>query len=186
MEARMENKINLRAYEITRYFCIKDYQPEWKTLAEQQMEKINHALAEFPWFKGITHIGSTAVPGMAAKPVIDLMIGIDESINIGVVRDELSKMGFWWHARNPFCAYYTSHPDVAIGIFITIHNDYAWKGKIKFRDHLLSNPQDVEGYIRVKKSAIGETDNFYDYTLKKQDYIASIMARIKGGSDENH
>lgn len=182
----MENNINQRTVQGLHYFYISDYRPEWKTIAEEQIDKIRAALINFPWFKGIEHIGSTSIPGMAAKPVVDIMVGAVGSTPLDEVRYELAKLGYTWVTEQPSFMRYSLHPELAISIFITEYNGKLWRKKILFRDHFILHPEEMEDYMQLKRSMIRDSLNFYDYADKKQDYIKSITDRYIGGHHENH
>jgi GrpB-like predicted nucleotidyltransferase (UPF0157 family) len=53
---------------------VSDYDPKWPTLFEQERTRIKNALGSFAL--AIEHMGSTAVPGLPSKPIIDLLVGV--------------------------------------------------------------------------------------------------------------
>ena len=53
---------------------VSDYDPKWPTLFEQERTRIKNALGSFA--STIEHMGSTAVPGLPSKPIIDLLVGV--------------------------------------------------------------------------------------------------------------
>ena len=68
------------------------YDEAWPALFEEERDRIERAIG--PWVEGIEHVGSTAVPGLAAKPVIDIMVGVKSLDDTPILVERLEAMGY--------------------------------------------------------------------------------------------
>jgi GrpB-like predicted nucleotidyltransferase (UPF0157 family) len=166
---------------------IVDYDPRWPKLAEQAIGELNEALPGA--FTRIEHFGSTAVPGLAAKPVIDLMAGV---LALGSVTERLDRtlpeMGyveadigmqnrlFFWRDQD---GRRTHH------LHIVLEDLFDSRLEILLRDYLREHPADAARYGALKRSVIAaEPDLDMDtYTRRKTDLIQEIVdaARAEKG-----
>ena len=69
-----------------------DYDPEWPSLFEEERDRLQRVLFGIP--RGIEHYGSTAVPGLRAKPIIDILIGILPLDNWVQCKQPLESLGY--------------------------------------------------------------------------------------------
>ncbi|MCY1145271.1 GrpB family protein [Actinoplanes sp. Pm04-4] len=135
---------------------ISPYDVSWPEAFEEQRVRIEPAL--LPWLTGpVEHIGSTAVPGLAAKPIIDMLARID-SYDAAGIEQTMVALG-WVHAPEPgdaearkwsFC-----YPDAAwrthhLHIFENASD--RWPRLLAFRDHLRTHPADAAEYAELKRS----------------------------------
>jgi len=67
------------------------YDEAWPSLFEEERDRIARAIG--PCVEGIEHVGSTAVPGLAAKPVIDIMVGVKSLENSPILVERLVGIG---------------------------------------------------------------------------------------------
>ena len=68
------------------------YDDAWPSLYEEERARIERAIG--PWAEGIEHVGSTAVPGLAAKPVIDIMVGVNSLDDSSILVERLVDIGY--------------------------------------------------------------------------------------------
>ncbi|MBX8799356.1 GrpB family protein [Ochrobactrum sp. MR28] len=72
--------------------ALEDYNPDWKALFEQEKAALEQVLDGIP--VTIEHIGSTSVPDLKSKPILDIGIGVDDKCNIAIITDILSKNNY--------------------------------------------------------------------------------------------
>jgi GrpB-like predicted nucleotidyltransferase (UPF0157 family) len=129
----------------------------------------------------IEHIGSTAVPRLAAKPIIDLAIRIDQPADVDTHEDSLAKIGFFRNHGGP-----RTHPVFVrwsgtrrshIAHFFTPTQWEACNQRI-FRDWLLTHPDDRIRYQQAKENAAA-TAHGRDYTAGKTAVIQEIVNRAR-------
>ncbi|HAT8179101.1 TPA: GNAT family N-acetyltransferase [Legionella pneumophila] len=159
------------------------YNREWPLLAKIEMAKLQ---ASFPANSviDIQHVGSTAIPGMASKPIIDIQIAVsslEEMKSIAV--PILQKLGYEYWEDNPDperMFFVKGMPPYGNGRTHHVHIvetlSRHWKGKILFRDYLLSHSEAAEEYQQLKIKLAQE--HKYDreqYTDAKSEFINQIL-----------
>lgn len=155
----------------------------WAADFERERARIAAALA--PWAAGpVEHIGSTAVPGLAAKPIIDMMVSLTDHRHGGAAGEALAGIG-WVHAPEPgdaerrklsFCrpdpGWRTHH------LHVYEAGDPIPHSLIVFRDHLRAHPGDAAEYARIKTElAAADEHDRPRYRAGKAPFIQSVLAR---------
>jgi GrpB-like predicted nucleotidyltransferase (UPF0157 family) len=182
--ARLQALIaRLVAEEVT----IADPDPAWPARFEEEAARLR-ALLPAGLIGRIEHFGSTAVPGLPAKPIVDLLA---ETPDLERVRDEapaiLEPLGYdcLWRPtgadQKPFYAWFirrgadgrrTHHIHV-------VGRDFPqWEGLL-FRDWLRGHPEDAAEYAVLKRRAAAETADRAAYTAAKSDFIRRVVERAK-------
>lgn len=120
---------------------IQEYDPNWQNLFEQEKEQL---LMILPVETTIQHIGSTSVPGLSAKPIIDIVIGV-VSLEIADLFyiDPITKLGYIYVAEYeqqiPERRYFRKiNNPISYHIHIVVHNGNLWGKYINFRDYLVN------------------------------------------------
>ena len=132
---------------------IEEYNPGWAAAYEREREELETLLA--PWVVEFHHVGSTAVPGLAAEPVIDILGGVKSLEDSKPSIEVLQSAGWCYFPYQPDIKHWFCKPSPA---FRTHHlhlqpvagRDFA--DKIAFRDHLRSEPADALRYEELKRS----------------------------------
>ena len=140
----------------------------------------------------ISHIGSTAVPGLSAKPIIDVQV---EVTNVDRVRREavpiLQDLGyeFIWRPtmgeRAPYYVWFIGRnaQEVRTEHIHMVEPDAATEARILFRDFLRTSPQEAMRYEALKRSLhAAHANDRAAYTNGKTDYIASIVTKARAAS----
>lgn len=172
-------------YEIYNNDSIKlsPYDKQWPILAEQEIKKL-HAILPKQHIIDIQHVGSTAIPNMLAKPIIDIQIAVDSLFAIKQIAiDILKTQGYvYWEedpdpekmffvkGMPPFGDKRTHH------IHIIEPKAERWKNRILFRDYLIKHPEAAHEYEHLKiKLAEEHTHNREQYTNAKTKFIKDIL-----------
>lgn len=168
----------------SRRIQITNYNSEWPILFEQQAARICDTLKEAPL--RIEHVGSTSVPGLAAKPVIDIHLAVQDSADESVYGPRLEKAGFRLIVREPdwfeHRMYVDLDPEVNLHVFSKGCPELT-RCRL-FRDWLRIDQADRALYSQVKKTlALREWDHVDDYADAKRAIINEIMARGAGECD---
>ncbi|MFA5138822.1 MAG: GrpB family protein [Elusimicrobiota bacterium] len=172
--------------------AVVPYDPRWPELFEREKE---HLLSCLPkgLVRRIEHFGSTAVPGLSAKPVIDMLIEVSslEQTQRRVVpileaqgydylwRPTLGDDGppfyAWFIKRDPATRRRTHHLHMVEGTF-TEHWD-----RLLFRDYLIAHPETAREYGALKlRLATGSPKDRVAYTMGKTDFVTAVTRRAKG------
>ena len=128
---------------------------------------------------GIQHIGSTSVPGLAAKPIIDILVTVDDITAEEDYLDALVDAGYELRVREPgHRLVRTPARDVHVHLFE--HDDPAVDEYLLLRDHLRSDAEDRALYENTKRRLLSRRwDDMNDYADAKTDGIVAIKARAR-------
>lgn len=164
----------------SRKIQIATYDSAWPILFEQQAARIRDALKEAAL--SIEHVGSTSVPGLAAKPVIDIHLTVQDSADENPYRPPLEKAGFRLIVREPewfeHRMYVDLDPEVNLHVFSKGCPELA-RCRL-FRDWLSIDQADRTFYSQVKQAlALREWNHVNDYADAKGDIINEIMVRAE-------
>ncbi len=167
------------------------YDPRWPRIFERERDRLAEALG--PAVVEIEHFGSTAVPGLAAKPVIDVMVWIDALTRGQALVDPVVALGYEYvpafEDELPFRRYFRRHPDdeLAPGVehagyhVHMLEHRHPWGGKdIAFRDHLRTNPKDARAYGTLKLELARRFPSDRNaYIEAKSPFIRALLERIE-------
>ena len=154
------------------------HSPEWKEWAVEEIQSLHLLLADFG--PTINHIGSTAIPGIMAKPIVDILVEISADCDWSAVKKVLENVGYICmsesRGRMSFNKGYTTTGYAERVFHIHIHKP-GDNDEIRFRDYLRKNPSVAKGYEVLKLSLLPMYRNDRDgYTEAKSDFIRRIMA----------
>lgn len=156
---------------------IVPYNPVWERLFVAERERIaaaigHHALA-------IEHVGSTAVPGLAAKPILDIAIGVESLDHVPACVAPLAGLGYEYKGENglPERHYFTRGlPHRTHHLHMVVVGGYQWSTLIPFRDHLRRNPDAVAQYQQLKEELAARfPHDRMAYTEGKAEFIQSVL-----------
>lgn len=125
----------------------------------------------------IEHIGSTAVPGLLAKPVVDIMLGTEPYHNIEAVRAALVDLGYedMGEAGVPGRIYFRRRRRSAFNITLVPHDGNLWVANIALRDHLRTSSEARREYAETKGRAF---DSGMLSLLAYSDYKSAVLSRL--------
>lgn len=164
---------------------IVEYNPVWQLLFQEETERI-HKVLDKTLVTRIEHFGSTAVPGLAAKPIIDLLIGVQSlSIAKQIAVYPLESLGYaYWH-DNPdpqrmfFVKGLPPNSPRTHHIHMVEPDSILWS-RLLFRDYLRQYPDEAKNYARLKRQLANRfTSDREAYTQGKTEYIQSVMQKAK-------
>lgn len=139
-----------------------------------------HQIAGGRWL--VEHIGSTAVPGLAAKPVIDLAVRVEDASEVDRHELELARIGYVRNPRGPRTHTVFVRADggrrTHLAHFFPSGQWETCNQRI-FRDWLVAHPADRERYEQVKREAAAAADGGRDYTARKTAVIQEIVDRAR-------
>jgi GrpB-like predicted nucleotidyltransferase (UPF0157 family) len=154
-----------------REIVIADYDPAWAARFEVERGRIVAALGERAL--RVEHIGSTAVPGLAAKPIVDILV---EVAALGDA-DGLAETGYALRVREQrHRMFRTPELDVHVHVWPTGHPDIA--AQLAFRDRLRASADDRAAYEALKRAlATREWPDMNHYADAKGPLIREILDR---------
>ncbi len=157
---------------------IADYSSDWPALFDEEKKRIQEAIGDVE----IEHTGSTSIPGLGAKPVIDMM-GIVH--NIDDARQFVEKMetlGYKYTPKLetliPDIKFFQTRPEAKTQYHISFtekDSDF-YARQILFRDYMRKHPEAIREYAKIKRELAKEhVDNFETYNAGKTAFILSII-----------
>lgn len=161
---------------------ITPYTPLWKTLFKRERQRLITVL--HPWVTSIEHVGSTAVPGLAAKPLIDMMAAVESLEVPQKLVLPLQKLGYEFIPEPVFTdrVFFPKGPTEqrTYHLNLVIKGSGQWKSALLFRNYLIAHPDVKEEYQRLKQSlARLYPTNREQYTKSKSEFIEYVLALAK-------
>ena len=153
--------------------------PAWAERYVQEEDRIKAALGERAM--QIEHVGSTAVPGLAAKPVIDIVLVVSDSADEAAYVPDLEAAGYRLRHREPSWyqhRFLIDEPAVQIHVFTVGSAEV--ERMLLFRDRLRNCPEDRKLYESTKRElAAARWTYVQDYADAKSSVVEEIIARAR-------
>ena len=160
------------------------YDPLWPVAFED--EKVRLAKALGPVAKGIEHYGSTAVPGLCAKPILDIMVGISPLSEWERCKPALEALGYDYADGAGVPGHYIfgrgrDRTERTHLVHVVEYQGESWRGSLAFRDALRRDASLRESYAREKKrAATAAPGNRTAYNQQKGPFIAEFVRKLPG------
>lgn len=155
------------------------YDPSWPAMFEREAALIKQALGKN--CLAVHHIGSTAVPGLSAKPIIDILPVVKNILEVDQAIQEMEKLDYEAKGENgiAFRRFFQK------GIPIRTHHVHVFEEgdpeinrHLKFRDWMRMHGEDAQAYAQLKLTLAEKFPNdIFNYCLGKDSFVASIDAR---------
>jgi putative glutamine amidotransferase len=164
----------------SRPYAIHPYAPEWPNRFASEARRIQAALD--PIVVRLEHVGSTAVPGLAAKPVIDIQVSVRSMNPREAYRRPLEELGYHW-GIDPWTdehEFFSLDEDGERAFHIHVCPEGSdWeRHHLAFRDWLRTHPEDAATYERLKRElAARHPRDTYSYADAKGAFVREIEAK---------
>ena len=156
---------------------LHDADPAWADRYREHERRIRQVLPGPE--TGIEHIGSTAVPGLAAKPIIDLLVTVEDITAEEDYLDQLLAAGYELRVREPGHRLVRT-PARDAHVHVYEHGAPAVDEYRLLRDHLRADAADRELYAETKRALLDrQWDDMNDYADAKTEVITAIKARAR-------
>lgn len=160
---------------------IEDYDPRWPQRFETLKTRIGAALG--PLAAAIEHVGSTAVSGLAAKPIIDIDVLLRSEGDLPLAIERLHTLGYEHQGDLGIAgreAFRAPAANVSHHLYVCPPGSQAYVEHLAFRDHLRTHPEDARTYELLKRSLANRHGDDRDgYTHAKSEFIAAVLQRAK-------
>ena len=165
-------------FEVDEPVHVVPYDPAWQELGRELVSQVADLLRTIPL--EIAHIGSTAVPGLAAKPVIDVQVGCVPGDTARVV-GLLGGLGFehLGQTGGPGREYLRRRTGRLANIAVVERRGPLWADNIMFRDYLRAHPAAAARYAQVKLHAAEQAGMLTAYSALKAATVAEIMREAR-------
>ncbi len=153
------------------------YDPAWPAQYEAERERLHHAVGAA--FVEVEHVGSTAVPGLQAKPIIDIMAAVPDIEETGDLVARLTELSFALiDAGMPQRLFLRRPGSPTVHLHVVGHDSWPTRKERLMRDHLRAHPEDARRYGALKDGlALGYRHDGLGYTRAKTALIQEIMDR---------
>lgn len=160
---------------------VVDYDPAWPQLFEQLRARVwsivsDHAIT-------IEHVGSTAVAGLAAKPVIDMTIVVPDAQALAVIIERLEQLGYTHRGdlgvpgREAFAPPEGAEGAPAHHLYACVEGNTALRNHLAVRDHLRRHPQAARAYGQLKRQLAARfPHDIAAYIEGKTPFVQKILA----------
>ena len=162
-----------------------DYDPAWPELYEGEAEKIRAALGDL--VLGLAHAGSTSVPALAAKPIIDIVLTVADSADEDAYVPPLEAAGYALSIREPDWHEHRAlkGPDPTVNLHVFSADCPEIERMLAFRDRLRTHDDERELYLATKRElAARHWVYVQDYADAKGEVVEAIIARALADRDE--
>lgn len=158
---------------------IVDYDENWPSHFQQIKNYVLPSIAEL--ISGIEHVGSTSVPGLAAKPVIDVDVIYESDTNLPEIIRRLEKLGYQYQGNKGIEgreAFKAPAGSIKQHFYVCRAGCLALRNHLQLRDHLLKSTTDRDAYSTLKKNIapLYEIDP-EAYVEAKTEFILSLLKR---------
>jgi len=159
------------------------YDPGWPALYEEEKQRVLEVVGDK--VLAIEHIGRTAVPGLGAKPIIDMLVGVEGADDADECVPLLAKIGYadvTPEIGNPEWFYCLGKGPHSVGYHLHLvkYPSEHWERHILFRDYLRGNPEATRRYNELKQGlATKYGSDRQGYTEAKTSFIQSVISQAR-------
>jgi len=165
---------------------IAEFDPAWPGAYERERAAILAALGDLVF--AVEHVGSTSVPGLGAKPIIDIMIGLRDLADHARCVAPLDGLGYEYRGDGGIPGRHYFRKKLAVGLrthhihMVERESDF-WRRHVLFRDYLRGHPDEASAYQRLKvRLAAQFRDDRLAYTEAKSEFIEAALAKARGNA----
>lgn len=159
---------------------ITPYNSAWPDLFEQEAEQIRKV---FSRICDIEHIGSTSVPALDAKPIIDIMLGF-KNLDAARIIECMESIGYkhwkedaFQHVRLMFTKWSESMNKRLVNVHATVRGGEFWNEQLQFRNKLREDQTLIREYANLKKDLARKYESDPEaYTAAKTEFVKKVLA----------
>src|SRR4051794_8135573 len=159
---------------------IADYDPAWPARFGRERQRIEAALGKGAAIR-VEHIGSTAVPGLAAKPIIDILVTVPDADDDAAFTPALVDAGYELRVREPGHRMFRT-PERDVHVHVWADDDPEVDRHLAVRNRLRASAEDRAAYEQLKRAlASRDCEDMNQYADAKSETIAAVLARVGRG-----
>lgn len=164
---------------------LADYDPDWPVLYEREAARVRELLGDR--VRLLEHVGSTSVPGLSAKPIIDMLLAVADSADEPAYVPSMEAGGYAvrirepdWHEHRVF-----KGPDTDINLHTFSEGSSEIARMLAFRDRLRTHDDERERYLATKRElAARHWVYIQDYADAKGEVVEGIISRALADGDD--
>lgn len=156
-----------------------EYDSEWERIFQAERARLAEVLGERA--AAIEHIGSTSIPGLKAKPILDIAVGLWTMEDAAVLVRPLEELGYVYRPKSgtPERLFFAKGPEERRTHYLhcEVYGSASWRGQLLFRDRLIQNPQLRQAYQALKEQFAAQyPDDRQRYTQGKESFIQQVLS----------
>jgi GrpB-like predicted nucleotidyltransferase (UPF0157 family) len=162
------------------------HDPGWVEEYERESARVRGALGDL--VLAVEHIGSTAIPGLAAKPIVDIMVGVrslaDARSKVGV----MEALGYLYvpefEAQIPDRLFFQRGSPRTHHLHIVEKGSQFWARQLLFRDYVTTHPDVAQAYAELKQELAGRfAEDREGYTHAKTSFVEAVLAKAEAEAE---
>lgn len=169
----MDGKKQARIIEVV------TYDPKWEEEYQREAKEIQNVMSDE--IVEIHHIGSTSIPNIDAKPVIDILIGVKDIEKVDKYNEKMEQLGYIARGEHGI----TGRRFFLKGFYNRTHHVHIFQTRsseierhLNFRDYMIAHPKDAKNYGELKRElAVRFRNDIEGYCDGKDDFIKDIDKR---------
>jgi GrpB-like predicted nucleotidyltransferase (UPF0157 family) len=179
----IEGTFEVRALSVTVDIVVSDYDPQWPEWFETVRRRVWPAVSDIAF--RIDHVGSTSVPGLAAKPIIDMDIVVASLDRVRPVIDRLARIGYEWRGDLGVPGREAFQPVRDQGmpphhLYLVVENNKAHLDHWLLRDLLRQDAGARDQYAGLKRRNVELANSDMDvYVAAKAEFVAGLLTRAR-------
>jgi GrpB-like predicted nucleotidyltransferase (UPF0157 family) len=176
----LKNKRNISKRD-KRIVGVVSYNSNWKKMYKEESEKIKNVLSDI--IIDIHHIGSTAIPGIKAKPVVDILVEVEDIEGVNQYNHKMKELGYeamgeYGIPKRRFFRKGGNNRTHHIHVFQLGNKEI--ERHINFKEYLIAHPKEAREYSKLKEKLANKYNyDVENYTNSKSDFIKEIDKKAK-------
>lgn len=158
------------------------YDPTWPDVYEQEVTRLRAVSAIDEHVPAFEHVGSTAIEGLAAKPIVDLLAVVDSTVDVEELVPIFEARGYEHRPNDPVGdrVFLTKGPPANRTHYLSVceAGSDTHREQVAFRDYLRANPGVTTEYATLKGDLASEyADDRASYTEAKSEFVTEVLER---------
>lgn len=159
---------------------LSPYAPAWPALYEAEAVRLRALLG--PAIIDMQHVGSTAIPGMIAKPILDIAVQISSLQEVALAEQVLPPHGYVCRGEQglPGRHLFAKGDPISCHLHLMLPDCENWQNQVLFRDYLRTFPERATAYAALKRALLASVDGDRSaYSAGKKVFITQILLEAK-------
>jgi GrpB-like predicted nucleotidyltransferase (UPF0157 family) len=156
---------------------VVSYRDEWPHAFEREAARLAAVLRDEAI--AVEHIGSTAVRGLDAKPIVDVMVGVDEIAATTKVTQRLTEHGYEDCGGESDRRYFRKRDGEHFNVQVIGYDSPKWRANLLLREYLRADRRAASRYARAKREAANTSPTLLAYSMLKSGIVEELLAEAE-------